>query len=1010
MDYQQDKIRVITDQLDLLRKTTARELDDILVCPSGYKNDHTPPEGPWRPWSRTDIFSGHDAHYWFRCHVTTPPAEPGKKLYFFLSTGYEGEWDSINPQGILYLDGVLTQGLDINHQYALLEPDREYDLVVYMYTGMLRPIQARFEASLVWIDAEVEGLYYDLKVPLDATACMESNSPDYWRIMHALEKAVGLVDLRCPLSEAFYESIRSAREYMEREFYAGICGGNAPVVHCVGHTHIDVAWLWTLDQTREKTQRSFSTVLRLMEQYPEYIFMSSQPQLYEYIKQDAPELYEQILERVRQGRWEVEGAMWLEADCNLTSGESLVRQILHGKQFMKKEFGVDSHILWLPDVFGYSAALPQILRSSGVDRFFTTKIGWNETNKMPYDAFMWEGIDGTEIFTHFGTARSLPAPGESDTNTTYVANTEPTMVKGTWQRFQQKEYSDKTLITFGFGDGGGGPTGHMLEVQRRTKRGLPGMPRTRMSTAGEFMDGLYEDFMCCSEKMGRMPKWVGELYLEFHRGTYTSIAKNKKNNRHCEFLLQKAEALSVLANSLLASPYPQETLYKNWQTVLLNQFHDIIPGSSIREVYEVSDKHYEAVKEQVGDVAQGALAALAAQVSQAGIFVYNPLGFARSGMVEADGARYYAENVPAMGWKVIQPTCCVCSVTATSRSLENERYRLEIDETGAISSLYDKMAGRELCKPGCRLNELQVYEDFPRDYDAWELSKYYKDKMWLVDQVEAVEIVEDSVRKGLKITKKYLASTIVQTIRLYDASPRIDFETEVEWHQQHQILKAAFPLDLHTTQAAYEIQFGHVLRPTHQNTSWDAAKFEVCAGKWADLSESDYGVSLLNDCKYGHGASGSTLTLSLLKGATYPHPEADQGHHSFTYALLPHAGDFRRGETIYEAYSLNQPLQAMAVTGSGSLPAEFSPVSTQEPGIIPETFKLSEDGRDYILRFYDAYDRRSTTKITLGIPFTSVELCDLMENPIDSSALKVEGQTVSVPVRNFEIVTLRIRR
>lgn len=1011
MDYQQDKIRVICDQLDALRCTTAEVLDGFAYIPAGYKGEsNTPPEAGWKKWDSHATFSGHDAHYWFRKHITTPAPQPGKSLFFHLSTGYEGDWDSVNPQGIVYLNGVLTQGMDINHRLVKLEPGTEYDLQVYMYTSLLRPIEARFDASLRWIDEAAEGLYYDLKVPLDATACMEPGCADYWTIMRHLEAAVGLLDLRKPGSAAFYESVAEARRYLREEFYGKVCGGYAPTVYTVGHTHIDVAWLWTLAQTEEKVQRSFSTVLRLMEQYPEYIFMSSQPQLYEYIKKNAPELYSQILERVRQGRWEVEGAMWLEADCNLTSGESLVRQVLHGKRFMKEEFGVDSHVLWLPDVFGYSAALPQILRKSGVDRFFTTKIGWNEFNKMPYDAFMWEGIDGTEIFTHFGTARNLPKPGENDTNTTYVCTTEPTMVKGTWQRFQQKEYSDKTLITFGFGDGGGGPTRHMLEVLRRTCQGLPGLPRTKMGTAGEFMDGLYNDMVRRAAVSGRIPRWVGELYLEFHRGTYTSNAKNKRNNRKSELLLQKAETLSVIDAALLGADYPKQALYDNWQTVLLNQFHDIIPGSSIREVYEVSDRHYAQVLETTAAIADNVLTSLASRVSEEGIFVYNPLGFPRSAQVKCGEDVYFAENVPAMGWKVIEKKVPVCRVQADSRHLENDCLRLELDETGTICSLFDKRAGRELCKAGGRVNALRVYEDFPRDYDAWELSRYYKDKLWIVDSLLSSQVVEDGVRKGIRLVKSYEDSIITQTIYLTDGSSRIDFETHVDWHQRHQLLKAVFPLDLHANQATYEIQFGHVVRPTHANTSWDAAKFEVCAQKWADIGENGYGVSLLNDCKYGHSAEGSTLTLSLLKSATYPNPEADQGEHMFTYSLYPHAGDFREAGTIREAYDLNQPMMAVSCNGTGTLPGSFSLVSCDQPGVIVETVKQAENGGDIIVRLYDAFDRRSKASLTFGIPFSKVELCDLMENPIDSSCLEVRGQKVTLPVKNFEIVTLRIQR
>ena len=380
-------------------------------------------------------------------------------------------------------------------------------------------------------------------------------------------------------------------------------------------------------------------------------------------------------------------------------------------------------------------------------------------------------------------------------------------------------------------------------------------------------------------------------------------------------------------------------------------------------------------------------------------------------MVSCGGVQYWAEDVPAMGWRVIPLEQAEASkVKAAPGSLENEFYRLELDNTGAISSLVDKRADRELCLPGCRLNELQVFEDFPRAWDAWEISAYYTDKMWVADQVASLEVVEESTRKGIRMVKPYGDSAITQTIYLYDRSPRIDFETEVDWHQRHQLLKAAFPLDVHASQAAYEIQFGHVLRPTHRNTSWDEARFEVCAHKWADLSEDGYGAALLNDCKYGYSAEGSVLKLSLLKSATHPDPEADQGRHTFTYSLLPHSGGFRDGGVVQEAYGLNQPLQAAPAAGGGTLPETFSLASCAQPGVILETVKLAEDGEDLIFRFYEAYDRRVRADITLGVPFDSVTVCDLLERPVETPELQVSGQTVTLPVRNFEIVTLRVRR
>lgn len=1019
MHFIPEKIARILERLDTLRYRPAMKLGTFTYVESGYKTDNTPPDGPWSPFPEDLAFGGKDRHFWFHHSFRTPAAKDGCRLYFDLRTakphfdhriaGFANEdgWDASKPQGLVYLNGVMVQGLDVNHRQVLLEADADYDMYLYFYCGT-EDETAYFLPSLLWLDEAVERFYYDVKVALDACLCLEEGSEDFLRILLPLERAVNLLDLRQPGNPAFYESLKRAEAQLQKELYQTACGHSTVTVDCVGHTHIDVAWLWTLEQTREKAQRSFATVLRLMEQYPEYKFMSSQPQLYQYVKESAPEIYAQIKEMVRQGRWEVEGAMWLEADCNLTSGESLVRQILHGKRFMQQEFGVESKTLWLPDVFGYSAAMPQILKKSGVDRFFTSKISWNETNRMPFETFLWQGIDGTEIFTSFATAQDKLSDGQQENYVTYNGSTEPKMVLDTWERYSRKEYTDEVMITFGFGDGGGGPTRHMLETQRRTAAGFPGFPKTRITTSAQYLDSIEKKFYDNCEKTGRTPRWVGELYLEFHRGTYTSMAKNKRSNRKSELLFQKAETLAVLDQALGGLPYPKKALYDGWQTILLNQFHDIIPGSSIREVYEECDRQYAALAETGNALVNQRLQHLAENIPGQGLLVYNPLGFARSGLISHNGRQLWVDNVPAMGWTVAEIREPECRVLAAPSLLENDFVRLKLDAQGRICSLFDKTAQRELTLPGEKLNELQVFEDIPRQYDNWELSSYYKQKMWIVDRVVSMESVDEGARRGIRIVWAYLSSTLTQTIWLTDYSAQIDFETEIDWHEHHQVLKAAFPLDLHTISATYEIQFGHLTRPTHANTSWDAAKFEVCGHKWADLSEEGYGVSLLNDCKYGHSAEGSTLKLTLLKCGTYPNPEADQGHHTFTYALLPHTGSFKENGTIQAACCLNQPLMAIPLSGNGnSLPERFSLVRCDHGNVMIETVKQAEDSRDLIVRLYEAHGRRGLVTLSFGIPLKSVTLCDLMEHDLPDGKLEIRNNQVTVPARGFEIVTLK---
>lgn len=995
-DFIREKIRTICGKLNILRYTHTERIEGWEYAPCEYKTANVPDSSTvWLPFDTESQICGKDCHFWFHKKIKTPAKENCSELFFEVVTGKEGEWDAANPQCTVFIDGKTVQALDVNHTELKLDFDKEYDMYIYFYVGMTSA-KVNMIPSFKVLDTKINKLYYDLQVPCDALYCIDDASYDYVKLIKCLDEATMLLDLRDVYSDDFYKSVDETIEFLDRELYHGICTGSAASVSCIGHTHIDVAWLWTLRQTVEKAQRSFSTVLNLMERYPDYKFMSSQPQLYKYVKLTDPELYEQIKQRIKEGRWEVEGAMWLEADCNLTSGESLVRQILFGKRFIKEEFGVDSKILWLPDVFGYSAALPQILKKSGVDRFFTAKLSWNKTNEMPHNTFIWEGIDGSEVFTSIIDG--------------YVNILKPDALKMFWDSYKDKKYTDSNLITFGFGDGGGGPTDVMLENYERLKYGIPGLPKAEMKTAKEFFDKTEKDFYENSEKLKVMPKWVGELYLEMHRGTYTSIAKNKRNNRKSELLYQSAEAAGVICGELTGKAYPQEDINKNWETILLNQFHDIIPGSSIYEVYEDSDKQYAQIINEGEQIYSSMVDEIKNNInSEEGIFVYNPNYCNMSGVVKADGKYIYVSDVPALGWKVIKDAAIPENVHVHGRVAENELIRITLDENANIVSIYDKEAEREVVKSGYLANRLEVFEDYPHVYDAWEIDSYYKQKMWTVDNLQSVEEFNDGCRAGFKVVRRYGKSLIEQKIVIYEKSKRIDFETEIDWHEDHVLLKAAFPLDIHADKATYEIQFGHVERPTHTNTSWDEAKFEVCAHKWADISEYGYGVSLLNDCKYGYNAEGSTLKISLLKCASYPNPQADRGHHSFVYSLYPHAGGFREAQTVREGFALNKPMRAEHIRATaGTLPDSFSFVNCSCENVVIDTLKKAEDSSDIIVRAYEAYNSRAKAVFEFGVDIKEAWLCDLMEN--EQKKLETDGRRVFVDIGNFEIVTLKIKR
>lgn len=1006
MYFRYEKVKTITDLLEKQRIRHTAPVENVLCLPCGYKQGNDLPDpAAMQPFTMGARFgNGNDSHAWFFLHVTRPAAMQGEEMYLHVGTEFSG-WDADKPQFIAYVDGKMRQGLDINHTDILLEGKDEFDIWLYAYTGQLIP-SAEFRASLLSLDRDVEKLYYDLLFPRQVMDFLPKDSVEYSMILEHLDHAVDLLDLRRVPSEDFYRSVREADAYITTAFYEGCCRPQEATVVSIGHTHIDCAWLWTLSQTREKVQRSFSTVIELMKQYPEYKFMSSQALLYKDAKEEAPELYEEIKKMVAAGRWEVEGAMWVEADCNLSGGESLVRQVVYGKRFFREEFGVDSRILWLPDVFGYSAAMPQILRKCGVDWFVTSKISWNEYDKMPYDTFFWRGIDGTEIRSYFLTAQDKRRGAAPVRYATYVGNTNAPMIAGTYDRYQQKDLSREAILTYGYGDGGGGPTKEQIELLRRAARGVPGCPNGK----SEFASAMLARLARRMDNNPRTPKWQGELYLEYHRGTYTSIAKNKRNNRKSEFLYQETEMLCSMAGVLTGLAYPKEMLRTGWEHILTNQFHDIIPGSSIKEVYDDCDKDYAALTAWAEKEKRAAVDAILAGVSAKGKYVvFNGNSFEGNGIVRVDGRAYYVQGVPAKGYCVLALSSQESRVTISGRTVETPFFTVVFDEHYNIARLYDKKNAREVLRAGECGNQMIVHEDYPYSYDNWEMSAYHEDKRYLLNEVLSAEVVEEGARTGLRLVRPHGESRIEQTIWFYNDLPKIDFENHVTWNEHHQLLCTAFPIDVNTDHATFDIQFGRVERPTHSNTSWDAMRFETCGHKYADLSENGYGVSLINDCKYGHDVHDGVLKLTLIKCGTYPNPEADIGEHTFLYTLYPHAGSLCEADTVRLAYDLNQPLEAYSgQDGDGSLPQAYSLVSCDSKNVVVDTVKAAEDSDAMIVRSYETENKRANVTFTFGFRPRRVTVCDLMERELEE--LHPAGNAVSLTVRPFEILTLKAER
>ncbi|MCC7358222.1 MAG: alpha-mannosidase [Anaerolineales bacterium] len=987
----------------------------------------------WQEFPLGGQWGGQDQIAWFRTSVSVPEAWRGGKVQLRFVPGPADGGES-TAEAMLYVDGAPLQGLDVWHETVWLPPELKerptLSLAVRAWSGSWHPPARRtFQvAQLELVDEATEAFYHLANTLHQTLGVLSPNDLRRELLLNALQAAFLKLDFTERRSAAFYASVSEAHAYLAACVQAWQAQSEIkPRVTAIGHAHIDLAWLWRWTSTRDKAQRTFATVLHLMRQYPEYRFMHSSPHLYQAVREDAPELYARIRERIAAGDWEITGGMWVESDTNVPNGESLVRQFLFGKRFIREEFGRETTILWLPDVFGYSAALPQIIKGSGVQYFLTTKISWSQINRFPHDTFNWRGLDGTEVLTHFVTT-----PDSHERFYTYNGHMQPYDVAGLWDSYRQKDVNDELLHLFGWGDGGGGPTMEMLETARALAN-LPGMPAVAQGPSEGYFARLAERVAGA-----QLPTWDGELYLEFHRGTYTSQAFNKRANRQAEILYHTAEWLAALAALTTGAPYPHAGLRAGWEKLLFNQFHDILPGSSIPPVYVDSRADYAEIARVGAGVVEAARAALTAQLAAPvfSVAVFNPLGWARGGVISlpaealagkslggavqaitaADGsAEALAEvtDVPALGYKVAplqDGGATTNSLSVTAERLENDYYTVSVNAQGQITSLFDKRADREVLALGARANVLQTFEDKPMQFDAWDIDLYYQEKCREVtDLVEVVVEETGPVRGTLRLVWRFHTSTITQRLSLYAHTPRIDFRTEVDWHARQTLLKVAFPVNIRATRATYDIQFGSVERPTHWNTSWDWARFETIGHKWVDLSEGNYGVALLNDCKYGHDIKDNVLRLTLLRSAIDPDPLADEGRHSFTYSLLPHAGDWRVGGVVREAYALNVPLSAVALAPQpqGALPSTFSLAATDADHVIIETVKEAEAGQALVFRVYECHQmRRTGARLKFARTIRNAVECNLVEE--DERPVSFSGSALTFPIRPFEIKTFKV--
>jgi alpha-mannosidase len=1005
-------------------------------------------EADWFKWEKFgphSVWAKKQGHTWFAAEVVVPEEARGKTFVLKFTSQWQERPGSTDPQCLTYLDGRIAQALDGNHTELVIErkakPGSKHALLVNAFTFFDRPLVG-FTVAFFNRNERAEKLYYDLQTPLDVAIRLHQSDPRRHAILAIIERALRALDRRDGHTEAFAASLGAA-EKIAGEIYQLVDTETQPQITAVGSTHLDVGWLWRVMHTRDKTGRSFATVLNLMEEYPEFIFMYNQSVLFDFLKQDYPELWQRLLKKVKSGQFEIEGAMWVEPDVNIVSGESLVRQIMRGRRFHLEHFGVDPKTVWLPDTFGYSANLPQVMDKSGLKYFVTSKLSWNDTDRFPYDSFHWKGIDGTVTKAQLITAQSYDSEA---IYTTYNGDLSVSETMGAWKRYEPKAVHNEVVMSYGYGDGGGGPTRGMIERGIRLERGIPGAPRVKLEGIAPFLDRLGA---AMDAPANRFPTWNGELYLQYHRGTLTSVAKNKANNRKAERLLRELEFLGTMALIQAGAPYPAETLAEFWELVLINQFHDILPGTSISEVYVDSDNEYGQIFSTLGSQ-NGPWHAAAQAFAKPGadqLRLVNFTGQTRSDLVHlgddaglegaslataagvqpiqkivaADGStRFVAplSGLAPLGWTAGQILVggaanhsSPLSVSATH--LENELLRVTFDKAGEITSVFDKTRSRETLEPGRTANRLIAYEDKPMEWDAWDIDRYFEEQSWpLKDGKPLIAIVETGPhRAAIRVERTYQTSRVVQVISLAAGARQVEFDTFIDWQERHTVLKAQFPFDLNTSEIRSEIQFGHVKRPTHRNTSWDKARFEASMHRWVDLSEADFGVALLNDCKYAYDCLEQSVRLTLVRGSTFPDPQADLGEHRLRYALFVHDGVADLADVHRAAERFNNPVSVIGSLNpiaavAGEL-GQFSFARADVDNITLETVKKAEKSDALVLRLFEHANIRAEATISFGIPVKSVRTVNLMEEDA-SKPLELKDNGVTLSLRPFEIATLLI--
>jgi alpha-mannosidase len=985
--YTRDRIAQVGERIRALIHADVSDPDSLRVA---GPVDRIPPgdaeELEYRNAELGERFGPLWATYWFRVEATVPAEWAGERVDLL--------WVS-HSEATLWIDGRPVHGLNSSPGGArvdapVLDPaaggerlDLRVELACNGKFGELPRPYASLEpvvldrCRIARFDRRAWDLHHDFDVLRRLEADAVNGLDESW--------AGELLSELNRFCNVWIEADRSTWNGAEAILKALLDHGNGSHTHelsAIGHAHIDTAWLWPLAETQRKMVRTFSSQTASMDRYPEFRFACSQAQQYDWIRTRSPDLYRRIREHAEAGRWVPVGGTWIEPDCNLPSGESLVRQFLHGQRFFEREFGRRCSEFWNPDVFGYNGQLPQIMRGAGIGRFLTQKLSWNRFNPPPHHTFTWQGIDGSEVLAHFPPAD------------TYNATAEVEELRKSARDYKDHDRSGRSLLVFGYGDGGGGPTPEMLETLRRV-RDLQGVPRTTLVSSDEFFEALEADAR-------DLPTIVGELYFEYHRGTYTTQAAVKRGNREGERALHDADLLAALAGRLAGAEHPGERLAELWQLLLLNQFHDILPGSSIALVYEDAARDHAEVRAGADAIAAGALAALGG--AGEGATPFNTIGFGRAEVVAGpDGDLVWVEAPPyGFGTVGAAPAPVSATETADGVVLENGVLCAELGRDGLVRSLVEVGSGREaLAAPG---NVLQVYDDHPTQFDAWDVDPFHLETASDCPPATACDVAAAGPLRAEVVFERPVghASSMRQVVRLDAGARRLEFHCEVDWRESHTMLKVLFPVAVRSPSATYQMQFGHTERPTHYSTSHDLARYEVPGHRFADLSEHGFGVALLTDCKYGYSTYGNEMRISLLRSPTVPDPHADIGRHEFAYAVMPHARGWREAGVVGEAARFETPLRWAP---GAAEPRSF--FSVDDPNLVLDTVKRAEDSDALVVRLYEANGARAAARVRVGVPFAEAVSCNLLEDP--GEPLEADGDEILLTYRPHEIVSVLVR-